>query len=149
MPFHVRACQIRRGRRVAVHEYPWNDTIWVEDLGRGRRGYGFAGFLLGETVVIQQAIMLEAAELPGPGLLIHPALGSILASLVGFAADMDVEDGGLCKLTFEFLESAPGPLFPGTALSTPDQTNAAADSGQTAIAQDFGQTSLSPTQLHP
>ena len=30
IPFAVRASQIRRGRRVAVHEYPFRDDVWVE-----------------------------------------------------------------------------------------------------------------------
>ena len=36
-PFAVRTSQIRRGRRIAVHEHPFRDDVWAGDLGRGTR----------------------------------------------------------------------------------------------------------------
>ncbi|MBV8749430.1 MAG: DNA circularization N-terminal domain-containing protein [Candidatus Eremiobacteraeota bacterium] len=37
VPFAVRASQIRRGRRIVVHEHPFRDDVWVGDLGRFSR----------------------------------------------------------------------------------------------------------------
>ena len=37
IPFAVRASQIRRGRRIVVHEHPFRADAWVEDLGRFSR----------------------------------------------------------------------------------------------------------------
>lgn len=37
VPFAVVSAEGVFGRRQAVHEYPYRNTAWVEDLGRGTR----------------------------------------------------------------------------------------------------------------
>ena len=33
VPFHGLSGELRFGRRPVVHEYPFRDSVWVEDLG--------------------------------------------------------------------------------------------------------------------
>jgi prophage DNA circulation protein len=117
VPFAVRESAIVRGRRVVVHEYPYRDTVYVEDLGRGMRRYRFRGFLVGDDVYWQRSAFLAMAEVPGPGLLVHPSLGPIQASLVGCAVGEASERGRLVELDLEFIESGTL-IFPALLVAT-------------------------------
>ena len=37
VPFAIISEEGSHGRRQAVHEYPYRDTAWIEDMGRGTR----------------------------------------------------------------------------------------------------------------
>ena len=122
VPFKVRESEIKRGRRQAVHEYPFRDDIWVEDLGRAPRTTALRGFLVGDDVDQQFRAMLAANEQPGPGTLVHPALGSLTVSLVDFAARDEVERGRVWQLEFVFVHGSER----GAASTTIDGQSAAA-----------------------
>jgi prophage DNA circulation protein len=69
VPFATLASRKVFGRRTAVHEYPFRDTIWVEDLGRKGREISLSGFLVanslvygGGDVLAQQDQLIAAAE---------------------------------------------------------------------------------------
>lgn len=105
VPFFTNSVSTRVGRKTAVHEYYGRDTIWVEDLGRGVRSFGFRGFLAGALVPLQQAAMLLAMEKPGPGTLTHPSLGIFTCSLVNFSSVQSDDAMGIITLDMEFLET--------------------------------------------
>src|SRR5262249_16599750 len=42
--------QTTTGRRIAIHEYPYRDSIWAEDLGKLPRRFSFQAFLTGDDV---------------------------------------------------------------------------------------------------
>jgi prophage DNA circulation protein len=91
--FGVLDSEIRRGRRVAVHEYPYRDIVWVEDLGRATRRYGFRGFYVGDDCYQVEQEMLAAAEVSGAGNLVHPSLGSLTVNLIEFSSGQRRELG--------------------------------------------------------
>jgi len=99
VPFQVVASSVRVGRRVAVHEYPFRDQPWVEDMGRAPRVLSFAGRLIGDDVYLKRALMQAACELSGPGLLIHPTLGPVQCSL---AEPVALRDSGTAQRVVEF-----------------------------------------------
>ncbi|UMR99562.1 DNA circularization protein [Escherichia coli] len=81
------------GRRVAIHEYPFRDTVWVEDLGRSARRFTLRGFLVQDSLVYsggdvfaQRDALIAACESGESGLLVHPTLGEMTVY---------VPDGGL------------------------------------------------------
>ena len=137
VPFAVRRTELRRGRRVAVHEYPYRDDVWVEDLGRGTRAYRFTGFLLGDDVYGQRATMLQAAEQPGAATLVHPSLGALTCVLTAFSSGEATEAGRLVELEFEFVESAITAIYPTTGADTQDAATNAAAQSDAAAALDF------------
>jgi prophage DNA circulation protein len=137
-PFVVKSSTVRRGRRVAVHEYPFRDVVWVEDLGRGTRTIGFTGFLIGDDVYSQRSAMLAAAETAGPGTLVHPSLGMLQASLTDFSAGERAELGRVVEIEFSFIQTGQDqPLYPTPDVSTQDVSNAAADACDAACGADF------------
>lgn len=137
IPFLVRESDIKRGRRIAVHEYPMRDVVWVEDLGRATRYTSFRGFVVGDDVDAQLQALIKAAEQAGEGTLVHPALGTVTGSLIEFAARDTAEQGRVWALDFVFVSSSER-VFPGTADDTQGQVDDAADDADDAIDGDFG-----------
>src|SRR5436190_10552423 len=63
--FVMDMAQTSGGRRTALHEYPYRDSIWLEDLGKLPRRYVFQAFLTGDDVYQRRDAMLAACEKPG------------------------------------------------------------------------------------
>lgn len=123
------------GRRVAVHEYPFRDEPWVEDLGRGIRRLTVIGYLVGDDVAAQQDDMVEAAEQEGAGELVHPTLGLRQVTLVDLATNARHDLGRVIELTFQFLEG--GERLVGLQADTVFGVLQAADAADGAAAEDF------------
>lgn len=104
VPFVVMGNGGQAGRKQAVHDYPYRDTPWVEDLGRKGRLYRITGFLCGATCYAQRDLLADAAESKGPGLLVHPTIGIIRAALMSF--EWRERDGvtGVIDIQLELLE---------------------------------------------
>ncbi|MCP1245969.1 DNA circularization N-terminal domain-containing protein [Acetobacter cerevisiae] len=104
VPFVVMGNGGQAGRKQAVHDYPYRDTPWVEDLGRRGRLYRITGFLCGATCYVQRDLLTTASEASGPGLLIHPTIGVIRASCMSF--EWRERDGvtGVIDIQLELLE---------------------------------------------
>lgn len=138
IPFVVRESAIKRGRRQAVHEYVMRDDVWVEDLGRGTQITSFRGFIVGDAVdALLQALIL-AAETPGPGVMVHPALGPMVGNVVEFDARDSAERGRVWELDFVFI-SATAREFPGAEADTQGDVDDAADEAEEAVDDDFGE----------
>lgn len=93
VPFGVLSADATYGRQVAIHEYPYRDSVWVEDLGRSARRFTLRGFLVQDSlayqagdVFSQRDNLIAACETSGSGLLVHPTLGELTVY---------VPDGGL------------------------------------------------------
>ena len=135
--FAVSTSTVRRGRRVAVHEYPWRNDVWVEDLGLGVRSVSFSGFVVGDDCFAQRDALLDACEAEGPGELVHPSLGSISVTLVTPAEATERKDlGRAVEVAFEFIQSSAS-VYPDASVSTEDIAVAAAADADTASAGDF------------
>lgn len=142
IPFGVTASAIRVGRRNAIHEYPYRDDVWVEDLGRQGRRIQITGFLLenaaygGGAVIAQRAQMIQACETPGDDDLVHPSLGRIKVSLLEFEASESMDKGGAFGLRFTFIQAGQQ-QFPTSRVATQQQTQLSVAASYAASAQDF------------
>lgn len=85
VPFAVFSGSGQASRRLAIHNYPMRDGVWIEDLGRNALNIRVQGFLCGDTCTAQRDLLQKAAEAEGPGLLVHPRLGMIRAALTMFS----------------------------------------------------------------
>ena len=135
--FAVNSSSIRRGRRTTVHEYPFRDQVWVEDLGRGVRAVAFSGFVVGDDCFAQRDALLAASEMAGPGELIHPSLGSLNVALVSPMEATERKDlGRVVEISFEFVEDGLS-IYPDDDISTTDVSATAADDADDASTGDF------------
>lgn len=105
------------GRRVAIHEYPYRDTAWGEDLGKLPRRFNVQAFLVGDDVYSQRDAMVSACEQAGSGTLVHPTMGSVQVVLLEFSVADRRERGRVVEVTMQFM-LASDVRYPGTAIST-------------------------------
>jgi prophage DNA circulation protein len=115
--FVMDAAETKAGRRTALHEYPYRDTVWVEDLGRLPRRFSFQAFIVGDDVYQQRDQMIAACEQAGEGTLVHPTLGTVQCVLIDFTTTDRRERGRMVEVAFTFVVS--GDIrFPDTVMAT-------------------------------
>ncbi|KWT89358.1 MULTISPECIES: DNA circularization N-terminal domain-containing protein [unclassified Variovorax] len=142
VPFGVLGGQIRVGRRNAVHEYPFKDQVWVEDLGRAARRITLTGFLVengaygGGAVIAQRDRLIAVCESPDQKTLIHPTLGSLKVSLLDSAMEERWDQGRMFEISFAFIEAGER-VFPSAQVDTGADVDAAADAADAACGSDF------------
>jgi len=136
VPFGVFGGNSKFGRRNAVHEYPFRDKPWVEDLGRAARRISVSGFLVGDDVIQQRERMIAASENPGDGELIHPTYGRLTVSLIDFSTEERWDQGRVFEVTFSFVEAGQR-TFPSVATSTKDAVTMACTAADAAVKTDF------------
>ncbi|HCB1534220.1 TPA: DNA circularization protein [Citrobacter braakii] len=114
VPFAMVMEEGSHGRRQAVHEYPYRDTAWIEDLGRGTRRFVLRGFIIqnsqvygGGDVITQRQSLIAACEQKGSGTLIHPTLGELTVSVPenGLRISGSMENGRVFEFTLMVIES--------------------------------------------
>jgi prophage DNA circulation protein len=127
------------GRRVAIHEYPYRDDAWAEDIGKLPRRFTIQAFIVGDDCYQQRDAMLRACEQSGAGTLVHPTLGSIQCVLLEFACADRRERGRVVELQFAFIVAG-DVKYPATATATGQNVTAAASKLTTASASDLGST---------
>lgn len=129
------------GRRNSLHEYPFRDKPWVEDLGRATRVFRISGFLLaspsnpsGADLIPSRDSFIEACETGGTGDLVLPTYKSFKASLIKMEVEEAWDRGRMFHLRMTFIES--GDLTFPTATYNTTQT------GQLSALQAFVQTAI-------
>jgi prophage DNA circulation protein len=137
--FVLDAGETAAGRRVALHEYPYRDDVWAEDLGKLPRRFSVQGFAVGDDCYQQRDAMLRAAEQAGAGTLVHPTLGSVQCVLLEFATADRRERGRVVEFQFSFVVAG-DVMFPAAALATTQNVLGAAAKLTTASASDLGST---------
>ncbi|WP_130075888.1 DNA circularization protein [Escherichia coli] len=114
VPFAIVAEEGSHGRRQAVHEYPYRDTAWIEDIGRATRRFVIRGFLIqnsqvygGGDAITQRQSLIEACEQKGSGTLVHPTLGELTVSIPenGLRISGSMENGRVFEFTLMVIES--------------------------------------------
>lgn len=143
IPFGVFESQVQFGRKVAVHEYPFRNTVWVEDLGRSARRISFAGFLEGDDCIQQRDKLIKACEEAAAAEgseLVHPSLGQLTVSLAGEVTCVERWDRGrMFEIGFTFVEQGQR-QFPSAQQSTGDAVAGAASSASAAAGKSFLQS---------
>lgn len=145
VPFAVLGGQARFGRRNAVHEYPFRDDVWVEDLGRATRRISLTAFLVGDDVIAQRERLIAACEKPGTGELIHPTLGRLTVSLFEVSAEERWDQGRVFAIGMSFVEGGQR-IFPSVKQSTGDGVTSAAATADASAAADFATRALTALQ---
>lgn len=133
--FVVLEGQLKFGRRSVIHEYPFRDTVWVEDLGRMARRIAFTAYIVGDDVITQRDRLLKVCEEAGAvegGELVHPTLGRITVSLAdGVSCAERWDRGRYFELAFSFVEQGKR-IFPNSAVDTRSAVASAADKAKAA-----------------
>lgn len=137
VPFAVLAGEGHFGRKTAIHSYPFRDDVWPEDTGRAARIFNVTGFLVGDDVIAQRKSMIDAAETPGEGELIHPTYGRLTVSqIVPMRVVEQWDKGRYFEISFSFVQAGQR-QFPEVQTSTGDAVKASCDAADYAAKEDF------------
>lgn len=110
IPFKVETIETTKGRKIALHEMPFRDGGRAEDLGRKSRVYTMSGYIIGDLAPAMQLALDNAAENPGPGLLIHPTIGAVQATCLSCATSVSKSEGRVIRVRWAFMEYEPQSL---------------------------------------
>jgi len=145
VPFGVLTTESRFGRRQALHEYPFRDVPYVEDIGRAARRISFNAFLISDSqvygggdVLAQRELLVAAAEAAGPGTLVHPTLGRLQVSIPdgGLTVRERWDQGRYFEIGLTCIESGQR-IFPGVTISTGEAVASAAGAANSAASSSF------------
>lgn len=129
LPFGVSSIAISMGRKIAVHEYPYVDGVYAEDLGAKGKAFHVMGFIVdgggaygGKGTLKQQLEEFEKAAMQwGDGEFIHPTLGARpKMCLLNLEIEQD-QQGRVAALRFTLLENKVKPtamVVPNTQAQT-------------------------------
>lgn len=153
VPFGVNANRTAGGRRNAIHDYPFRDEVWVEDLGKLPRQFNLVGFLVenslvygGGSVISQRDRMLTVCETSGPQTLVHPSFGTIENVNCLNVEFLESKDNGrVIEVMFTFLQSGLR-IFPTSSTSTQSAVTSAAGTLNTSSLADFVRNTASAIQ---
>lgn len=137
VPFGVFEGESEFGRHYQVHEYPFRDTVWAEDLGRRAREFRVRGFLVGDDAIAQRDRLLAAVEAKADtqgAKLVHPTFGVRQVVLLEFQCTERAEQGRVFELEFTFVEQG-RKQFPNSNAQTTaaDAQDAASDVDKNAV----------------
>lgn len=146
IPFGVNAVATKSARRTAVHEYPFRESVWAEDLGGGINTFAFSGFFAdnagGMLAMLERDAFLLAVKQPGPGIMSHPTLGIFQVSVLSFSVVESKDALGAFTFDIEFCETSSGPEFPSIGVSGAGSINLASLNVLSAGGSDFARSAI-------
>lgn len=145
-PFKVEQHDASGGRRVASHEYPMRDKPFTQDLGRKQRKYTVQAFVLGSDYMAQRDALMQALELPGAGLLVHPYLGRLQVNVDSYSVSESTARGGMATFTLHCVEAGSQPA-PVSSINTQAQVQGACRKLNDANVRAFERTFTTKNQL--
>ncbi|TCK36730.1 prophage DNA circulation protein [Paraburkholderia sp. BL8N3] len=146
IPFAVDSGHSVAGRRYAIHEYPFRDVGWVEDLGKLPSRWELDGYLVEDSLIYgggpvkqQRDAMYALVTAGGAHTLVHPSFGSMPDIVCLKAEFSDDRAGRAIGVQFTFMKAGLR-AYPASDTSTGDQSlNAASLTGIAAL-KDFVRT---------
>lgn len=115
IPFHALHDELEGGRRIALHEYPLQDTPYAEDLGRAAAQYRVEAVLVGLGFEATLRALRTALDTKGPGLLSHPSYGLITVVVQHYSVSRSTQEGGTARVSMQFGEAGQD-LFPNATI---------------------------------
>lgn len=137
VPFFVESVERSGGRRAVVHEFPFRDDPFVEDLGRGARGYRVDGYTLGDDYLAQRDALLDAVEADGVGELVLPYYATVRAICVKYGVRESRVEGGIAVVSLEFAEAPTQTPVPTEVVDAAEKVSESADAAVEATAAEL------------
>jgi len=111
VPFKVLSHSYTVGRRNIVHQYPFKDVPYAEDLGMNADEFSIEGYIIQTPdnagtfdYFAERDALIAALKAPGPGKLIHSFLGEKLVVTAGSQSIRETFDsGGWAKFSMSFV----------------------------------------------
>jgi prophage DNA circulation protein len=119
VPFFVDGSTTTVGRRNTVHEYPFQDKAYVEDIGGAANRYTITAHVVQQPPLFNyfkaRDNLIAALNESGPGNLVHPYLGEKRVAVIGSPSISETfTRGGMASFNITFIETRDN-LFPTEA----------------------------------
>ncbi|MBA3027437.1 MAG: hypothetical protein FP816_01290 [Desulfobacteraceae bacterium] len=125
------------GRRKLVHEYPYRDLPYVEDLGRKSKNFSMEILVAGPDYMAWRNRLMDALDAPGAGVLVHPTRGQKNVEVLDARGPREsTRDGGTARFYVTFIESGPA-LYPSFRMSPQAETIRLADGVDSLAAEQL------------
>lgn len=106
VPFEAEASDSEHGRRGAEGEFPFGERPGYADLGRRIRTYSIRACFQTNNHRLESEALIAACESPGPGLLVHPTRGPVMAACRSArVTDNPKENAGVTYIELDFVEA--------------------------------------------
>jgi prophage DNA circulation protein len=111
IPFHVLTTSQEGGRRSALHQFPFSDEPYWEDLGGEADVYHITGYVISNSknkfdYFAERNALRDALKKEGPGTLVHPFYGMLKVGVMGkFKLDENFTEGGVARFTMTFVNA--------------------------------------------
>jgi prophage DNA circulation protein len=134
--FRTEAEERSGGRRVVSHEFPGRDDPVTEDLGGRAKTFSIDCHVIGAEFLAERDALLTALEAPGPGLLVHPQYGRMMAVVFEYSCSHSTDEGGIARFRITFGEAGQAVAAPAAA-AVGDDSAAAADEVTEEAPEEF------------
>jgi hypothetical protein len=100
--FYVDSCTTLIGRKQVVHEYPFSNENYIEDMGQQPTEFTLQIRIAGSDYEKKRDAFVEAMKRPGRGTLIHPLYGSFEAFAMQSTLEENFSSMGFAEISVTF-----------------------------------------------
>jgi len=106
IPFEAMEVTSQHGRRGAEGEFPFGEQTAYADLGRSIRTYSIHGRFATNDHIALATALIAVCETPGPGPLVHPTRGIIIAACKQLrVTDNPMDNAGITEFDMDLVEA--------------------------------------------
>jgi prophage DNA circulation protein len=139
VPFLVGDLDTIEGRKDVEHEFPNSDRRSIEDLGLLNGAFSIVGSVRTQDGFEARDKLRAALKQKGPGILVHPTLGSLTVSSKPYTMSERTSRIGVARFTMIFKETQ-DPIFPTQSAVKPSLIKAQTDDTIDGVETDFADT---------
>ena len=103
VPFECISTKDAVSKSQAIHQAPYSDEAYIEDMGKDPRKISIQAVFTGEDYKAESDNLIIALDETGSGELIHPIYGICTASVLSHNVDHDAENVDTCYISIEFI----------------------------------------------
>lgn len=103
--FSYEQISMQGGRRVAVHEYPFSDSPYPEDMGSKAKEPSVNAYFLGSNYDLLATAFEKLLDKKGPGELILPLSGIQNVQLLTWQRTDTTAQGGIARFNLKFVQA--------------------------------------------
>lgn len=105
MAFHHEQISRSGGRRVALHEYPFTDDPYPEDMGLKANEFTINAYFIGSNYDLLATAFEQQLDKKGQGELILPLSGSQSVQLQTWQRTDTTAQGGMARFNLKFVQA--------------------------------------------
>lgn len=127
--FWVDAEDYNSGKRLAIHEYAGGRQSYIEEMGLKTSNIEVTAYLIGDAADIESLSLQAACQAAGPGMLVLPVDGMLMAYVEDFRRMREKDRAGYIAFSFR---AVPMNNETGASIGIADVTSAVSTSFDSA-----------------